>query len=116
MAEFQSVIKQFHRMCKSHPDCDGCPLIEIDQRCKSVSFDCYLIADEEPGKFEECVMGWAEENPEPKYPTLQEYLWKLFEEHGIASLTDNGFKIWLESTEIPAHIAETLGIEPKEVE
>ena len=101
MAEFQELMKQFQRMCKRE-DCRttaGCPMYpscNISQ--------CRRIAFERPVEFEQRVMQWAAEHPEPQYPTWYEYL------------TDMYPAAWniIKDKHIPADIAEKLGIEPEE--
>lgn len=130
MAEFQVVIKQFHRLCGEHPDCIGCPMIDFDKRCKNVSFSCSTIADERAEEFEPFIMKWANEHPEPKYPSRQQW-WSARFPDGES----NGAPCWeyflpkseyqhrlcagvrcdeCRCTPIPADIAKKLGIAPLE--
>ena len=124
MAEYKEVIKQFKRMCWKYQrelKCDDCPMYpscNIGQ--------CRKIAFERPAEFERRVMAWAAENPEPKYPTWQEYL----EQNHIvevdhmprATSTTSNSTTYIQRVmtmarfymPIPADIAEKLGIEPKE--
>ena len=60
-------------------------------------------------------MAWAAEHPEPVYPTWGEYLASI----GVMKPVqhDKAYEVWfaqLYSTNIPADIAEKLGIAPKE--
>lgn len=120
MAEFQEVMRQWGRYCKGYTenhndDCDGCPL-EINGSCNSYAKDNAQYAEQ----IEKHIMSWAAENPEPQYPTFGEWL----EKQGIVKLVnsdryeEDGRKVYmlLESVEnqIPAGIAQKLGIEPKE--
>ena len=120
MAEhsFQEVMKQFDRMCWHYQQKRECPMacpmngVNISQ--------CRKIAFEEPKVTEQTVMQWAEENPEPVYPTWVEWLLEQgvaskrrgfrFEEDGMYEycLTAYAFK------PMPADIAQKLGIPPKE--
>jgi len=64
-------------------------------------------------KVEEAVMAWAAEHPEPVYPTWGEWLIAI----GILYRDDprHAYSISIKAnTQIPADIAEKLGIEPKE--
>ena len=105
MAEFSEVIKQFKRMCNNGhcATATGCPMYpscNIGQ--------CRRIAFERPSDFEQRVMSWAAENPEPQYPTW--YRW-LIMMNAIGSVEDLFSDL---QREIPAVIAQQLGIEPEE--
>ena len=118
MAEYSEVIKQFKRMCKvgNCATTTGCPMYpscNISQ--------CRKIAFERPAEFETRVMEWAEEHPEPVYPTWAEWLAEngvfgpfkdiktdFSEIEILYKMRDMMFK------PIPADIAEKLGIQPKE--
>lgn len=128
MAEYNEVIKQFKRMCwyysrdkaqKSCPMCTSYPNCNIGQ--------CRKIAFEKPAYFEDVVMSWAAEHPEPVYPTWLEWLKSMGvipymmsmvvgrdDEgnfiHGHVDIKENALK------PIPADIAEKLGLKPKENE
>ena len=57
MADFQTVMAQAARMCKSHELCTSCPVGKIRTiNCRKFIFD-------HPDEFEEIVMKWASENP-----------------------------------------------------
>ena len=111
MADFADTMKQWKRMCSAHGNdygkCDNCPL--GDERI--CAFEISDIDDDEFERIEAKVMAWAAEHPEPVYPTWREYMLRLrlgnlgFEYEDDASLLD-----W----NIPADIAQKLGIEPKE--
>lgn len=118
MAEFQEVCKQWRRMCAHGSEdyaCADCKMYSsVDQSV------CRGIPDKDKTKIiEGFVMQWAAEHPEPVYPTFGEWL----EKQGIVKLVngnryeEDGRKVYmlLESVEnqIPADIAEKLGIEPK---
>ena len=114
MAEFSEVMKQRNRMCKKYwteRSCHGCPVAEEKQAYEG----CCLI-DLDPKRYEELVLQWAEEHPEPVYPTWYEVMAKLgvidgrlgdktLGEHVIEGLIHH---------RIPADIAEKLGLEPRE--
>lgn len=66
-------------------------------------------------ELEEALLSWAAEHPEPVYPTWGEYLASI----GVMkpAQPDKAYEVWftqLYSTNIPADIAQKLGIEPKE--
>ena len=135
MAEFQEMVREFHRLCetqrKLHKNtCNKCP---IKIATFETMFQCYRYVLEEPKEAENIIMKWAAEHPEPVYPTWGEWL----EQQGIcfSRLTNYsrvagisipqvfdyqidgktaficGDKV---NEPIPADIAEKLGIEPKE--
>ena len=59
MAEYQEVIKQFKRMCRSFSNsCDRCPIKNHRE-----IFHCWRWISEEPELAEEIIMNWAKENP-----------------------------------------------------
>ena len=109
VAEYTEVIKQFKRMCKSISPAK-CTRGECPMRCENIG-QCRKVAFERPAKFEEQVMTWAAEHPEPMYETWLEFI-KRFETGKPKS--DPDFIYWMGTTSIPDDIAQKLGIEPKE--
>ena len=114
MADCVDVIRQFERMCKANAGCINCPLDAPD----GVSYTCSIHAFvNNPEHIEHEVMSWAEKHPEPVYPTWAEWLVDsgVFPEKmsTIPSVAFNTIRDSL-SVEIPAEIAQKLGIEPKE--
>ena len=105
MAEYNEVIKQFKRMCKSVTPMK-CTRGECPMGCENIG-QCRKVAFERPAKFEEQVMTWAVEHPEPVYPTWGQYFRRYY---GLEYC--KGHEMLLEN--IPADIAQKLGIEPKE--
>jgi hypothetical protein len=75
---------------------------------------------------EKNVMAWAEEHPEPVYPTWLEYLARYCGAPGKIELVPFGFAEevhgvlpetyihWLMTHRIPADTAQKLGLQPKE--
>lgn len=113
MADFVNVMQNYNRMCHSFNVCrDGCPLME--HNAEESYDDCLQFAFKCPEAVQDAVEKWVEQNPEPKFPTIKKYLWEMFEQYGIAQLTDEGFDLWMRYTEIPADIADKLGIKPLE--
>ena len=75
MAEFNQVIKQASRMCKACGDCDDCPLRDLVEEF----VECPFFAGQlDAAAIEETVTKWAEEHPEPRYPSLNEAWKQLF--------------------------------------
>lgn len=112
MAEFSEVMKQFKRscpdgQCSSATDCAMYPASNTGQ--------CRKIAFERPAEFERRVMEWAEKHPEPVYPTWVEWMRHtkllVMDHHGPFTEEVLGSKAY---QDIPADIAEKLGIKPKE--
>lgn len=123
MAEFQKVTEEAKRMCwhytqkGSHAGCPMYPACNVSQ--------CRKIAFERPAEFEEHVMAWAAENPEPVYPLWFEWLEKI----GVAGRAYDLEPYFMGDKEIfqrtaaftakafepiPADIAQKLGLKPKE--
>lgn len=106
MAEFVQTMKDWRRMCsameKLHPT-DSCV------GCRLEGYGCPAIYEEDSSyvdyaDVEQNVTAWAAEHPAPKYPTWMEYLFTMYD------------TVWpqIATMEIPADIAQKLGIEPKE--
>ena len=125
MAEYNDVIKQFKRMCRYYNDNKyDCPSYCKGSGC-SISL-CRKIAFERPAEFEEYVMAWVTEHPEPVYPTWEEWLVTngIMEPDNVRLNGDyrfcyNGIPVYnIPSPKmfdpIPTDIAQKLGIEPKE--
>ena len=106
MAEFSKVMCQWRRFCKSHNNCGEC---EFDG--KGICGDAHLT-DIPYADIELRIMAWAEEHPEPVYPTWRD----LFEIMGANIRCDGTvqFQLFAADKPIPADIAQKLGIEPKE--
>ena len=117
MAEFQDVMRQWQRMCKS--------MQEKNMSCKE---DCLLgnnltcgqleyASLKEINDAETVIMAWATKHPEPVYPTWWTYMCMI----GVIPdmLGDKTLgEVTIESlmhAHIPADIAQKLDIEPKEV-
>lgn len=107
MAEFQEVMKQWRRFCKSHNNCGEC---EFDG--KGICGEAHL-SDVPYSDMELRIMSWAAENPEPVYPTWAEWLSAV---DVIGINPEKGFILIKPefNHHIPADIAQKLGIEPKE--
>ena len=110
MAEFQEVMRQWRRFCESHNHCGEC---EFDEKsiCGVSHSTRVPFAD-----IELRIMAWAAENPEPVYPTWADYItMKMLEDiMNRNDTTPQTLGTWMGKTNIPADIAEKLGIEPKE--
>ena len=110
MAEYSEVIKQFKRMCKSVTPAK-CTRGKCPMGCENIG-QCRKIAFEQPSCFEDIVMAWAAEHPEPVYPTWKEYFAELYGS-GVFGQPLMAVGLLCED-HIPADIAQKLGIEPKE--
>ena len=133
MAEFQEVMRQYMRLCKSlgsDEDAKKCKSCPISCKNNPTGIPCDDVLWLEPQISEEIIMKWAAEHPEPKYPTWVDWWNENFGGEGRRMLRPCSFvpprelgcnighdgcmqapyKCW--HTRIPAHIAEKLGIEP----
>lgn len=118
VAEFQNIIKQLNRLCKmnfnSNNCSNTCPLELLHKKyldAPSCKEELFVHTKE----VEQIVSEWAAEHPEPIYPTWGEYLASI----GVMkpAKPDETYEIWftqLYSTNIPADIAQKLGLQPKE--
>lgn len=122
MADFVQTMKDWKRMCDTYDYCSDCPLNDDRETCIHASRGKWPNSVD---NLERRVMAWAAEHPEPVYPTWLEWLKSMgvipylmglvtvrdvdgtFED-GHVNITENAFK------EIPADIAEKLGLQPKE--
>ena len=114
---FQEVMKHKNRMCKQYwteSSCRGCPIAEEVhgyEGCCLIHFD--------PKRYEELVLQWAAEHPEPQYQTWKEWLEEQRVVVHFDSVNNKGIKVKWELTNmsncpIPADIAQKLGLKPKE--
>lgn len=102
MAEFVQTMKDWRRMCKVYTTddescCDGCPVADFREHGCGAIFEMEDSTDWQ--KYADTIMEWANEHPEPVYPTW----WDWFAAGGLD-----------QDDPIPADIAQKLGIEPKE--
>lgn len=109
MAEFQKVMREWKRMCKSRGNIP-------DDFVGAES--ALLFAFDRPEEIERLVMEWSAEHPEPVYPTWGEWLLQ----QGViraGTETRNGFTYQTVADKlfdpIDAKTAEKLGIPPVEV-
>ena len=125
MAEFTDVMRQAKRMCESFSDghCSECPI----GNAKVLECGITVTSEMDCKEVERRVMQWAAKHPEPVYPTWDEWQKSVFPDAAI-DITPCAFgsrdrlNCFLEKTcstckeqQIPADIAEKLGIKPKEV-
>ena len=123
MAQFSEVMRQAKRMCEAFNDghCSECPIGHADVLECGITVTSEMDCEE----VERRVMQWAAEHPEPVYPTWDEWDRKNFPDAEIditpctfgsrdrfncAGKTCSTCK----EQQIPADIAEKLGIKPKE--
>ena len=124
MSEFTEVMRQAKRMCETFSDghCSECPIGDAN------ALECGITVTSEMDckEVERRVMQWAAKHPEPVYPTWDEWQDSVFPDAEI-DITPCTFgsrdrlNCFLEKTcstckeqQIPADIAEKLGIKPKE--
>ena len=118
MAEFQEVMKQAKRMCEAN--CEECPLSHTVGNICPIA----VTGNDEIAEIERIVMGWAKENPEPRYPTWKEWQDTNFPNNDALMRpcifeSEEYFNCKQEigcekcmNNPIPADIAEKLGIKP----
>ena len=128
MADFVQTMKDWRRMCNNSycsRSVDG-PLYG-ERLCPIAAYHKGTPCDEDPidwtedatKQFEEIVMQWAAEHPEPQYPTWGDWfaergdLIKLWRYIRVCSEHGSGVIGFLYNP-IPTDIAQKLGIEPKE--
>lgn len=114
MAEFQEVMRQRTRMCKSYSKCGNCGL--------DVFSSCSHYPDDKLEMAERIIMDWAAAHPEPRYPTWKEWAETNFDDAYIMILPcafttcpiieRKCSKAECVNTCIPADIAQKLGIKP----
>ena len=106
MADFVQTMKDWRRMCQfmdkeyGNSSCDNCPL----GGCSAVYEMC---GNENFANMERDITAWAAEHPEPVYETWGQFFRRYY---GLEYCKEH--EMLLEN--IPADIAEKLGIEPKE--
>lgn len=114
MAEFQMIIKDLERLCDTYRSLGKCGTDECPLYCENLCYARQMVHvhGDDAGGLEDVVMKWAEEHPEPVYPTFREWLISI----GIIGQmsTHSVIADKLAMTPIPADIAEKLGIEPNE--
>ena len=124
MAKFIEVMRQAKRMCESFSDghCSECPIGNADVLECGITVTSEMDCEE----VERRVMQWAAKHPEPVYPTWSEWQNRMFPDaDGDIVPCAFGSRDRLNCAErtcdecmerqIPADIAEKLGIKPKEV-
>lgn len=117
---FKEVVYQWGRMCEHHfcnsrdvknQSLSMCPIIleHNGYPCDDAIMD---LSEEAIAQVEEIVMKWAEENPEPVYPTIAKYL----EQFGITIRRDGTLEADFFKANEPMSetLAKKLGIVPKE--
>ena len=124
MAQFSEVMRQAKRMCKAFGDghCSECPI----GHANALECEITVTSGMDCEEVERRVMQWAAKHPEPVYPTWDEWQDSVFPDAEI-DITPCTFgsryrlNCFLEKTcstckeqQIPADIAEKLGIKPKE--
>ena len=103
MSEFSVVINQWNRMLEAHNKGETIPLKAN-----------YVTMIEKPEEFDNIVMEWAADHPEPVYPTWEE--WLEYYMCKTEAIIDTPLSLieWMHRTRISADIAEMLDIDPYE--
>lgn len=112
--EFQKIVNQYTRLCSSYQNCSQCPINNI-----RFDGDCLHTWYNEPQRFEEIVVQWAKDNPEPVYPTWEQWV-ATFPKAKLKDfcpiIFDSEYPCFTKCTEcwrqrIPEYLAKQLGIE-----
>lgn len=123
MAEFTEVMKQAQRMCLAIRYCQECPAWDDEEGC-GVSPDHTPINGF--NGIEQRVTAWAENHPEPVYPSWEDGWKQIFPEAvdtPCPAMYGEQYKnaacaevlcVNCMKRPMPAEIAERLGIHPKE--
>lgn len=114
MAEFQEVMRQRTRMCKSYAKCENCGL--------DVFSSCSNYPDDKLEMAERIIMEWAADHPEARYPTWEEWAEANFPDAYVMLLpcaftacpiiNKKCSKSECIKERIPDDIAKKLGIKP----
>ncbi len=130
---FVEVMKQYRRMCAVRYS--GCLSCELASANNGKNVSCRDLIMKHPEDAERIIMKWADEHPEPQYPTWMQWQNKMFPDHDLVdghifpcvfiSKDRAGCKAYVrvgvidESAcercilqRIPSDIAEKLGIKP----
>ena len=121
MSEFTDVMRQARRMCKAQEDCESCPLWNTANFFCKLDTTCYS----DDSVIESIIMQWAAKHPETVYPTWREWQNSTFKDahkHITPCTFGSRDRFKCEGKtcyvcmdqQIPADIAEKLGIKPKE--
>ena len=124
MAKFTEVMRHARMMCESFSDghCSECPIGDANALECGIAITSEMDCEE----VERRVMQWAAEHPEPVYPTWREWQNSVFQDAAIDITpctfgSRDRFKCEGKTCyvcmdqQIPADIAEKLGIKPKGV-
>lgn len=116
MAEFQVVMRQYARLCRTMNTCTDCPVANL-----GVYLSCRMRMMYDPDSAERIILNWAAEHPEPRYPTWQKWWRETFpdaEERAVMCNfarcprpDDPEYCQECMNSPIPADIAKKLGIE-----
>ena len=108
MADFVQTMKDWRRMCKTlgAESCEGCKLHADGNDCVAV-----YEGEMDYAKVEKAVTDWVAKNPEPVYPTWEQFIAIMYLRNRIKY---HNIKEWEINEHIPAEIAQKLGLEPKE--
>ena len=104
---FEETMREWRRMCDTETAKDGTTCGECPFRHRGDM--CGPILDLDPTKFEEMaglIKHWSDTHPKPQYPTWGDWLKAI----GIQKPLFTAERVF--SEQIPAEIAEKLGVDP----
>lgn len=122
MAEFVEVMRIAKRICDEYANgclCNGCP---INGNSGCIFFDSMDCDNDYYPKIDKIVCDWAKDHPEPMYPSWNEGWNQLFP-YGEVQCPNDLFDAHVscnvgctqcKTRPMLPHIAEKLGIKPKE--
>lgn len=118
MTDFVVTMRDWRRMCKMYTvdehECEGCPLEHITEHACGAIFEPEFADVVDWATLEKFVDEWAAGHPVKVYPTWWKYLCMIGlipDSLGDKTLGEVTIK-QLMNTEVPADIAQKLGIEP----
>ena len=122
MAEFQEVMREHRRLCKNGNDCASC---NLSSQNNTYGMSCTLFLSLHSDLAEAFIMSWADEHPEPKYPTWKEWFSSnkfpgnggvfypcVFQKASCDDCINECENCHLLDKQIPEDIAKKLGIKP----
>lgn len=113
MAEFQEVMQQLGRICQAN--LGECAICDLRPLCPSKTFLDTYVKSGRTERLEKMVLSWAAEHPMPEYPSWIDFLSTVGLIIQTNDCTTCAFDFTKAYTQIPADIAEKLGLQPKEV-
>ena len=111
---FVQTMKDWRRMCKAYTTddescCEGCPVVDYHEHGCGAVFE--MEDDTDWQRYEETIAAWAEEHPEPEFPTWYDYLCNIGVLNGCATASE--VLAALTELHVAPAIAERLDLSPE---